>query len=337
MRALSRVLQLKGVMPIAALCLCACTTGGEPSKESDARFSFPPPTAEEINSVTAAWAQRDLTPNDVELVTSDTSSADYDVDIFKHRVGGKAHFGAVSIPKNAQPGAIPVVLHADGLSQQDPHMDLDKNLAMAGTLLKSVVYVVPVFRGRTLIYKGASYSAEGDACDAYDGAADDAIALLNVVEQEVIAANLDRVMVRGGDRGGNTALLLAIRDPRIKIALAISAPTDFNRLEVRVRLGDQYKCQFLDKLTAEQSRLRILASSPIYFRILDTVRELFLFHGSVDSVIPLWNAVELADRLNEQGAPVQLKVFEGYGHEDLDSSSEFRAAQRAVFAELFAL
>jgi len=335
---LSRTVRLNGVMPAIALCLCACTGGGKPPQEADARFSFPPPTTEELNSIQATWAQRDLTPHDVELVKTDVSSPDYDVEIFKHRVGGQIHFGAVTIPKNAQPGAIPVVVHADGLSQQDPQMDLDKNIAMAGELLKAVVFAAPVFRGRTLIYKGVTYSAEGDFCDAYDGAADDAIALLNVVELEVPAANMDRVMARGGSRGGNTALLLAIRDPRIKIALAISAPTDFNRVEVRVRYGSQYKCQFLDGKTPEQSRARILASSPLYFPVLDTVREVFLFHGSVDSVVPVWNAVEMADRLLEQGgASVELKIFDGYGHEDLGSAPEFRTAQRAAFGDLFAL
>src|SRR3954447_4066182 len=151
MRALSRAVQLNGVMPAIALCLCACTGGGKPPQEADARFSFPAPTTEELNSIQAAWAQRDLTPHDVELVTTDVSSPDYDVKIFKHRVSGKIHFGAVTIPKNAQPGAIPVVVHADGLSQQDPQMDLGKNIEMAGELLKAVVFVAPVFRGRTLI------------------------------------------------------------------------------------------------------------------------------------------------------------------------------------------
>lgn len=325
-------------MAIMAFCLCACTGGGGKSPpEADARFSFPAPSASELESVQAAWAQRDLAVHDVEVVTTDTSSPDYDVKIFKHRVAGKIHFGAVTIPKDAQPGSTPVGLHADGLDQHDPNMDLGTTLAMAGELLRAVVFVVPTFRGRTLIYKGVTYAAEGDFCDAFDGAADDAIALLNVVEQEVPAANMDRVMVRGGSRGGNTALLLAIRDPRIKLALAISAPTDFNRLEVRVRYGDQYKCQFIDGKTPEQSRLRILASSPLYFPVLDTVRKVFIFHGSVDAVVAQWNAIEMATRLQDEGTPVELKIFDGYGHEDLGSSPEFRAAQRAAFGELFTL
>ena len=322
-------------MAIAALCLCACTGGSGPSQETDARLSFPPPSDAELNAIESDWAHRDLKAYDVDLVTTDTSSPDYDVRIYKHRVGNNAHYGAVTIPKTAQPGTVPVLLHADGLAQQDPNMDLDQNLKMAGELLQGVIYAVPVFRGRNLIYKGVTYTAAGDFCDAYDGAADDAIAFLSVVEQKVAAANMDRVMVRGGSRGGTVALLLAMRDPRVKAAIAISAPTDFNRLEVRVRLDGQYRCQFIDGKTAEQSRFKILASSPHYFAVLDSVLKVFIFHGSADAVVPVWNATEMATQLQAQGVPVDLQIFEGYGHEDLGSSPEFRAAQRAAIGELF--
>jgi dipeptidyl aminopeptidase/acylaminoacyl peptidase len=273
----------------------------------------------------------------VELANQDTLPVDYDVRIYRHRVGANTHYGAVTIPKNALPGAVPVVVHADGLDQQNPVLNLDENLQMAGALLQGVVYVVPTFRGRSLVYKGVSYPADGDFCDAYDGATDDAIALLNVVAHEVLAADMDRVMARGGSRGGNTALLMAMRDARIKLALAIAAPVDFNRLEIRTRYGTQFHCQFIDNKSPEASRTRVLASSPLHFAVQPSVRRVFIFHGSLDDVVPVWNAAEMAARLQAQGVATELRIFEGYGHQDLGSAPDFRAAQRAAFAELFTM
>jgi dipeptidyl aminopeptidase/acylaminoacyl peptidase len=321
----------------ALMGLCACGGGGEPTRSPDPQLSFPAPTAVELQAVTTEWNQRDLSARDVELANQDTLAVDYDVQIYRHRVGGNTHYGAVTIPKNALPGTVPVVVHADGLDQQNPLLNLDENLQMAGALLQGVIYVVPTFRGRSLVYKGVSYPADGDFCDAYDGAADDAIALLNVVASEVPAANLDRVMARGGSRGGNTALLMAVRDVRIKLVLAIAAPVDFNRLEIRTRYAGQFRCQFIDNKTPEASRLRVLASSPLHFAVLSSVRKVFLFHGSADDVVPVWNATEMDARLKDQGVPKELKIFEGYGHQDLGSAPDFRDAQRAAFAELFTM
>jgi len=321
----------------ALLGLGACAGGSEPGRSADPQLSFPTPTAAELQAVTSEWNQRDLSARDVELANQDTSPADYDVQIYRHRVGANTHYGAVTIPKNALPGTVPVVVHADGLDQQNPLLNLDENLQMAGALLQAVVYVVPTFRGRSLIYKGVSYPADGDFCDAYDGAADDAIALLNVVASEVPAANLDRVMARGGSRGGNTALLMAIRDSRMKAVLAIAAPVDFNRLEVRARYSAQFRCQFIDNMMPEASRSRVLASSPLHFAALSSVRKVSIFHGSADEVVPVWNATEMAAALEVRGVPTELKIFEGYGHQDLGSAPDFRAAQRAAFAELFTM
>lgn len=320
-----------------AVVVSACGGGSEPSMQVDSRLTFSDPTTDELQSVVAQWEQRDLSARDTELAQQDTSPANYDLRIYRHRVGPNTHYGAVTIPKNAVPGTVPVVVHADGLSQEEPALDLGRNLEMAGALLEGVVYVVPTFRGRDLIYKGVSYPAEGDFCDAYDGAADDAIALLNVVANEVPAANMERVMARGGSRGGNTALLLGIRDARIKLILAIAAPTDFNRLEVRTRYSEQYRCQFLDNKSPEQSRMRVLSSSPLHFPFSATVRKVFIFHGSIDHVVPVWNATEMAQRLEAQGMPTILRIFDGYGHDDLGSSPDFRGAQRAAFSELFTM
>lgn len=317
--------------------LCGCGGGSEPSGDLDPSLSFATPSQAELQSISAEWAARDLSVRDLTFTLRDTAPADYDVLIVRHRVAGNTHYGAMTVPKDAAPRSVPVVVHADGLSQDNPPVNLDTQLQMAGELLRGVVYVIPTFRGRTLLYKGVSYPSDGDFCDAYDGATDDAISLLNVVDESVAAADMERVMVRGGSRGGTVALLMAVRDSRVDLALAIAAPVDFNRMELRARYADQFRCQFITNKAPDQSRKAILASSPLHHHMPPTVQRVFLFHGSADAVVPLWNATEMAVHVGAQSIPVDLELFEGYGHDDLDSAPGFRSAQRAAFGELFRL
>ena len=278
--------QIFAVLLLSALALLSgCGGGSEPTGALDPQLSFPPPSQAELQSVAADWAQRDLSVRESDLAVRDTTPSDYDVLIVRHRVGVSTHYGAITVPKNAPAHSTPVVVHADGLAQDNPPVDLDLNLQMAGELLRGVVYVVPTFRGRILLYKGVSYPADGDFCDAYDGATDDAIALLNLVEGSIEAADMDRVMVRGGSRGGTIALLMAVRDVRVDIALAIAAPVDFNRLELRARYANQFRCQFIANKAADQSRQAILASSPLHFSMPMSVQRVFIFHGSDDAIV----------------------------------------------------
>jgi pimeloyl-ACP methyl ester carboxylesterase len=317
------------IATLASFVLSACSTDA-PSDAQRPEFSYPAPTEVELQTVVAKWQQRDLSARSVVLLTED-AAANYTVRLYEHLVGGNTHYGAVSIPKGAQPASVPVVLFADSLNQNDPTIDVGLRLRNAEAVLPYVIFVIPAFRGRTLIYKGLSFPASGDFCDAYDGAADDAIALLNVIETQVNEADFSRVMVRGGSRGGNTALLLAERDPRVKVAVAIAAPTDFNRVEPGFRYKAQFDCQFIDGKSAAESREKILASSPLHFPVLPSVSRVHLLHGRADQVVSVWNADEMAARLRAQGVDVDYRSYEGYGHEDIGMSPAFQAAQQSIF------
>jgi dipeptidyl aminopeptidase/acylaminoacyl peptidase len=61
------------------------------------------------------------------------------------------------------------------------------------------------------------------------------------------------------------------------------------------------------------------------------VAKVFIFHGGSDSVVPVWNATEMAERAEAQGVDVELHVYDGYGHTDLGSSTQFRQESRAAF------
>lgn len=313
-----------------------------------ADFDYTPPTEAQLENVQTTWNERDLAAQGVTLVFQDDTAASYQVRIYEHQVEGRKHYGAVTIPKSDSPAAFPVVLYADGLDQSYPAIDIRDWLERAQVPLDRAIFAVPTFRGRTLIYTEQSstaegdyfreltFDAEGDFCDAYDGATDDAIALLNVVAAEVPRADFSRLLVTGRSRGGNIALLLAERDHRVTVAAAQAAPTDFYRQEVADDYGSQYRCQFLTGKTREQSRLRMLASSPLRFPLQSGVRTVYIDHGERDTTVPLWNATEMVSALQAQPVDTQFHTYPGYGHTDLGNSLEFNEEQAAIYESFLA-
>ena len=311
-----------------------CGGGDSDARNTGDSFPYSPVTAEQVAQVQALWRSRDLAANGVSVYHEDASGAAYTLRIYEHRVNGRRHYGVVTFPKNAVV-KFPVVLFADGLDQSNPSMDMGRWSQAAQARLGQAVFVVPVFRGRTLIYNGISVAAEGNFCDAYDGAVDDSIALLNVVQAEIPQADFTRVLARGGSRGGNTALLLGERDTRITMVSAGSAPTDFYRKEVATRYRDQYRCQFLEGMTQEQARERMIASSPLLFPTLPNVTRVFIDHGSVDPVVPVWNATEMEAHMKAQGVNVDLRLYEGYGH-DLPQAPAWSQRQFEIYETFLA-
>ena len=304
----------------------AVSCGGDDS------FAFAPPTDAQLQAVQAIWSERDLAARDVVLVHQDDDHPAYQVRIYEHRVEGRRHYGAITIPKSETRTSFPVVLYADGLDQSLPAMDVGAWMqGGAQYVLDQAVFAIPVFRGRSLIYGDLSFDAEGDFCDAYDGATDDAIGLLNVVAAEISEADFSRLMARGQSRGGNVALLLAERDARVTVAAAQAAPTDFYRQEVADHYPAQYRCQFLTGKTEAQARERMLASSPLHFPIQPSVTTVYIDHGEQDSVVPIWNAQEMVSALEASGVDVRYHSYPGYGHTDLDSSPDFISNRSAVY------
>ena len=166
------------------------------------------------------------------------------------------------------------------------------------------------------------FHADGDFCDAYDGAADDAIAMLNVAESLFPEANFERVLAEGASRGGNTALLMGVRDARIDTIIAMAAPVDFYWDPLVDKYGEQYACQFLDGKTAEQARRKILQSSPLYFEAMANVEDVFLFHGSRDEVVSLWNSLDIAGHLEARGVSVTSFFYPNSTHRSFPSRPE---------------
>jgi dipeptidyl aminopeptidase/acylaminoacyl peptidase len=282
-------------------------------------FNYRAITPDDLAQVQNVWSQRDLSAQAV-TVAHQHNAGSYQVTIYSHRIGADTHTGAVVAPHGAAAGSLPVLVVLDGLDQSNPSMDLSWSLS---SYRGDAVLVVPTFRGRTLRYAGQGYAAGGDFCDAYDGATDDAIAMLNVAAATTPAANMNRIVAQGFSRGGNVALMMGMRDRRVRTVLAGAGPVDFYRAEPAARYGSQYTCQFITGKTEAASRLHMLASSPLHFRLQPTVSRVELFHGTDDTIVPLWNATEMASALQAQGANVRLTTYPGSTHSTIWTNPAF--------------
>ncbi len=120
---------------------------------------------------------------------------------------------------------------------------------------------------------------------------------------------MGNVILSGYSRGGTVALLFAERDSRVRTVIAGGGPTDFYRAAVRERYHSQYACQFVTNKTDTASRFAMLASSPLRFPMLKSVRKVHLFHGDQDDLVPPWNAVEMQAHLTAQGVNSALLTY----------------------------
>jgi dienelactone hydrolase len=298
-----------------ALCLALSV----PAMGQQSDFDYRPVTSQDIEAVLAEWAARDLPPTNAEVIYEEDGE-DYRFLIVKHEVQGKVHFGGMLLPDTNDLSGAPVELLADGLNQGSPSIDLN-NMVISSNLKSpphsSFIKIWPSFRGRSLSYEGAGYFfSEGDFCDAFDGATDDAIALLNVAEELFPEANFENILVNGGSRGGTVALLMGVRDPRVNTIIAADAPADFydefwNREE---RKNYQYQCQFLNRKTETEARLRMLASSPLHFAPQESVENVYIHHGEDDTIVPVSQAIEMAGHLESFGVHVETFIYPDTGH-----------------------
>ncbi len=272
----------------------------------------------------------------------DLGQAKATVRVVSHTVRGSRHYGAIIVPDGATPECCPVIIEAKGVSPSYFPLELEKlhGPRLLGNFQQRFVYVVPSFRGEVLNFGGVSYQSEGDRTDALDGATDDAIALLSVALQTTPEADAERVCAFGHSRGGTVALLMGMRDARVRCVADWAGPTDWFYLMgtegwteeelyaegLRTRAnpsetGGQNVERFLLKaIRGEQGlaevRHKMLASSPLYFaRRLPRAQ---LHYGVEDTSVPVRNGLRFVAELRRQKVPpsnYQAFFYPGQGHD----------------------
>lgn len=296
------------------------------------QFDYRPITNEDIEIVLKEWAKRDLSAQSIEVLVNEEDSGFL---LVKHKLNNAIHYGAILLPQGEDLSNAPVMIVLDGLNQEKPSMDLNSHPKSGYARLDpytKFIKIFPSFRGRTAFYKGIGYHSEGDFCDAYDGATDDAISLINVAEALFPEANYENIFATGYSRGGLVALLLGVRDTRIHTVSAFAAPTDFYRKSVSENYGAQYQCQFIEGKTNIESRTRMLASSPVYFSPQENLQIVDIHHGAIDEVVPVWNASAMSDHLRLFDVDLNVSIYpEGEHDIYTDSSATFEKSRSGLY------
>ncbi|MEM8896757.1 MAG: prolyl oligopeptidase family serine peptidase [Bacteroidota bacterium] len=269
----------------------------------------------EVEEVSKYWDTFNLKSDSIWEESRFMHRSNRELRVVAHMAEGDIHYGAIFLPRGYTKNATyPVLLFAPGLNQVSPAVDINKHstIPSLSRKLSSYIIVVPSYRGQSLIVDDRSYCSDGFFGDAFDGATDDALRLLEVALETVEGADPTQVAVYGISRGGTVSLLAASRDKRIKAAISQAGPVDFLRRDVFDRYNLQYRYQFLNgKATFEERRKHILRSSPLNF-ISGFEGSLLILHGNRDDVVPMWNPEEVLQK--RESDPFTFHEYREGGH-----------------------
>jgi tetratricopeptide (TPR) repeat protein len=316
---------------------------------------FAKPTAAEIKAAEADWARRNLSAKKVRVVKTgiiDLGHVKAQVRIVSHSVHGFTHYGAIIVPEGVSTGKYPVVLDLKGVSWDFFPLNLNNLISPAflGADQDKFIYVVPSFRGEVMKFDGAEYRSEGDRTDSWDGATEDALALLNAALKITPQADPARICAFGKSRGGSVALLAGIRDKRITRVLDWAGPADWFTLMdsggwtqeeiIREALlersqpkeeGGQFIERFLLKAIEGKWKLadvrrKMIQDSAVYFA--ERLPELQAHYGVEDEIVPVGNGRALAAKVKGE-----FFYHDNAGH-DLNQKIAFRESKKFVMEML---
>lgn len=312
----------------AATLAGACRQGGQAGadlrdalldREVDLDALFAPPTDAELQALEATWRAADLAPQGVREEASLVLDGGDRLRVLSHVVSGLRHYGIVIEPEGEHPpGSLPVFVNLIGFG---PEMRLDVP-SDAAAYDGAAVTILPSFRGHELVVGDDSWRSEGDPFDQCDGGSDDALAFLEVALSTTPAADPQRMVIFGGSRGGNVAMMVGVRRRDVAGVVNLAGPTDYllEGLLDNLNMVPTYANYFVANLLeggadVDEARERILSCSPLYFA--EQIPPLQLHHGTADRAVPISQSEALRDRLQSLGrvAPdYELFVYEGADH-----------------------
>lgn len=296
---------------------------------------FASPTAAEVAAMRAIWNERELGVVDLREEGAFVLENGDTMRVLSHLVGEQRHYGVVILPAGQHPPAsLSVVVSLIGFGVE---MVLDvppDARAYDGTR----VTIIPSFRGHELRFAEEAWFSDGDPFDQCDGGSDDAIAFMHAAVEATPEADPSAMVMIGGSRGGNVAMLVGIRRPSIDAVVNIAGPTDYHRRDLleHVNLSALYANHFLRDLLeggtdVAEARRRMLACSPIYFA--EELPPTQAHHGTADENVPLTQAELLAARMVELGR--EPPEFELFTYEGADHRLETALAEIEARAEAF--
>ena len=310
---------------------------------------FAPPTEAERKLIEEDWANRDTSPQNVQILAEDSLQASgvsgSTVTIVSHDVAGVTHVGAIITPELETGDSVPVLVYNHGGDQGE---NLDDtlplfSLALPG-FLEDFVVVVPSFRSESLQVNGITYQSEGPA-SPWDFDVDDAMGLLSVALEMVPEADPSRIVVLGFSRGGGVGLLMGIRDPRIDMVIEYFGPTDLfvessQKITLEVFdgfvrdlpglafLNEEFLIPYTEEnLTLEALRIEYIRRSAVYFA--DRLPLVQVHHGELDDVVNVDHALSLEAALVNTGRNVtdyEVFIYPAASHTPFEMPESFGEA-----------
>ena len=294
----------------------------------------------EIHSVVNEWAKRDLSVDSLQVSSLEKISVNgqsFELKVVVHKIHGVKHVGVILLPEGARKGKTPILMEAKGVSWSFFPLEVPNGLTLADVMgedLGKFIVVAPGYRGEEVVAGGKSYKSEGDPWDAFDGATDDLLGMLNVA-LTLPEADSSHICVFGHSRGGTVALLAGIRDGRIRCVATWAAPTDWFQLmgkhgwsveelvadalrhKSERSTGGQYVGFFFKPAldgsqSLQQLKMHMIASSPLYFA--DRLPLTQVHYGIDDDWVPERNGRELL--LASQKANKPKECREAFFHPD---------------------
>lgn len=202
---------------------------------------FAAPTTLELANIRAEWASRNPIAEGYRLEATGLDAGGATVHVISHIVDGQRHFGAVRFPRNFDPSEVyrTIVLCHGGLDGIDL-VQVDGFLATVGdTCVDTDAFIViPSFRGERLETSFAGQFISGGQPSFADRDVDDTIAMLTVCLQTYPQMDDARVSAFGISRGGAVAMLLSVRDPRVRRVVNNFGFSDLSLPSVRARIDE---------------------------------------------------------------------------------------------------
>ncbi len=322
----------------------ACSSDNDFLEGFDKQLLFSQPTQEELTIIEEDWASRNLNPTnyaieeEIPIGTGGTV-----LKMISFTLDGYKEYGALIVPETDT--LVPVRMALNGFSFEPENIETSIALNGGEEFKIPYIFAIPAFRGQDLhiILNGVTYSSpisEGNKCDAFDRATDDAIAFLNIIQDTEEMADMNRVSAQGGSRGGTVAMLMAQRDQRVKKVIGIAAPTNMLDLTSRNQNDNIYICQFLQELvngtmTIAEARHNMIASSPLFF--VQQLPSTQLHLGEDDRIVPPDQGTQLIQQIEALNLDIdfQLFVYENRTHSNIASENQILRDRIELFLQGF--
>lgn len=280
---------------------------------------FEAPTEAELNEILGDWKNKDFTPKKVKVEYAERRSNGDSLKVISHYVAGKKHYGMMRIPGGIDIKEAPILI---GLGGGGAYLDVveatylnRRSSRICREVLNNYITIVPSFRGDMLRGDDFCFRSEGYTGDVWLGAAEDAIAFLEVVKAMYSKGDSTRVLAMGVSRGATVALIIGALSEKLDYIISISTHTNFHNIDVfkKEMVGRDYsRIFFTPQTSSENIRKKLIASSPYYFAQRLPFFE--IHQGTEDEKTTVFHARLLEERLREIGRKDKIYIYEGKGH-----------------------